>query len=498
MKFHWRPLLGVALAGLGRGAEDLRQGPGLPPPRPVGGDRGRATSPSTSSACSSIPRGRRVRVRRSTCSTRPRSSRRRSCRCSPVGQDGPQPQPGQLLRRDRAGRLLRRQRRARHRLHQRPAAAGAAVLLPRHAADPARRAELRPDPDQPAARPGAQPPAGRLPPAPHPDRAGPTTTRTRSAAAARWCRARRRGFVHHYPERVDGLKVRERAARRSPTTTARRRCSGTAWPTGRRSTSSRRTGSSSARSTTMHIRERMVEHLNHDRPRPRRRRRGRASAWPRRRRTVANHGRSLTGAEPGPRSRQRRRRPQGRRPRRRRGRPRQRATGARHADRRPGATCELLAPVDGDGATPPTAATLPVDRAMNTVASVLYDAVVVADGDDGVDGVRSKGELANSSPRPTSTPSRSPRSARACALLHELDLPGAELAPADGGFVDDAGVVTLVGGDADEPGEVRRRLRRRDRRPPYTTTGRSSVSGPDVHGRDRARARSWVSPRSGP
>ena len=52
VKFHWKPLLGVALAGLGRGAEDRRQGPRLQPPRPVGGDRGRATTRSGSSACS--------------------------------------------------------------------------------------------------------------------------------------------------------------------------------------------------------------------------------------------------------------------------------------------------------------------------------------------------------------------------------------------------------------------------------------------------------------
>jgi catalase len=48
-----------------------------------------------------------------------------------------------------------------------------------------------------------------------------------------------------------------------------------------------------------------------------------------------------------------------------------------------GAVVELLAPVDG---TVTTAAgdVLPVDRAMNTVGSVLYDAVVVADGADAV------------------------------------------------------------------------------------------------------------------
>ena len=54
-----------------------------------------------------------------------------------------QPQPDQLLRRDRAGRLPPRPPGPRHRRHRRPAAAGAAVLLPRHPAHPARRPELR-------------------------------------------------------------------------------------------------------------------------------------------------------------------------------------------------------------------------------------------------------------------------------------------------------------------------------------------------------------------
>ena len=51
-----------------------------------------------------------------------------------IGKMVLEPQPGQLLRRDRAGRLPPRPRRAGHRLHQRPAAAGAAVLVHRHAA----------------------------------------------------------------------------------------------------------------------------------------------------------------------------------------------------------------------------------------------------------------------------------------------------------------------------------------------------------------------------
>ena len=41
VKFHWKPRARPAPGGLGRGAEDLGQGPGLPPPRPVGRHRGR-------------------------------------------------------------------------------------------------------------------------------------------------------------------------------------------------------------------------------------------------------------------------------------------------------------------------------------------------------------------------------------------------------------------------------------------------------------------------
>ena len=82
-----------------------------------------------------------------------------------VGKMTLEPQPRQLLRRDRAGRVPHRQRRAGHRLHQRSAAAGPAVLVPRHPAHPPRRPELRRDPDQPAGRAGAQQPARRLPPA---------------------------------------------------------------------------------------------------------------------------------------------------------------------------------------------------------------------------------------------------------------------------------------------------------------------------------------------
>ena len=66
-----------------------------------------------------------------------------------------------LLRRDRAGGVPSRTRAARHRFHQRSAAAGPAVLLHRHAAAAARRAELPRAGDQPPALPDAQLPARR-------------------------------------------------------------------------------------------------------------------------------------------------------------------------------------------------------------------------------------------------------------------------------------------------------------------------------------------------
>jgi catalase len=91
-----------------------------------------------------------------------------------------------------------------------------------------------------------------------------------------------------------------------------------------------------------------------------------------------------------------------------------------------------------------------VDKAMSTAASVLYDAVLVAGGEDGVEDVSSKGELANwpleayKHAKPVGALGHGVR------LLADLDLPGARLAPAEGGSAADAGVVTLVGGGQDE------------------------------------------------
>ena len=72
---------GHALAGLGRGRQDLRRRPRLPPPRPLGGDRGRRVS-RVRARRADLHRGAGGAASASTCSTRPRSCRRSWCRCS--------------------------------------------------------------------------------------------------------------------------------------------------------------------------------------------------------------------------------------------------------------------------------------------------------------------------------------------------------------------------------------------------------------------------------
>ena len=217
---------GRALPGLGGGADAQRHRPGLPPPRPVRRDRGRR-----------VPR---VGARASRSSRTPR--RRRSpgidlldpTKIVPGGagagaagrEAGAQPDADELLRRDRAGRLPPRPPAAGHRRHQRPAAAGPAVLVRRHAAHPAGRAELLADPDQPPTRAGQRHAARRLPPA----------RRARRGRAVPAELARRRQPVpgrrrrERVPRRAGdggrGAQGPRRTRRRSTTTSARPGCSG--------------------------------------------------------------------------------------------------------------------------------------------------------------------------------------------------------------------------------------------------------------------------------
>ncbi len=88
---------------------------------------------------------RRVRLRRARRDqAHPRGGAARPDRRA----DGARPQSGQLLRRDRAGRLLHVEHRAGHRLLERSAAAGPALLLSRHAEVAAGDDQLPPAADQ--------------------------------------------------------------------------------------------------------------------------------------------------------------------------------------------------------------------------------------------------------------------------------------------------------------------------------------------------------------
>ena len=94
---------GQARPGLGRGAEDRRQGPGLPPPRPVGGHRARRL-PRVGAGPAADRRGQGGQP-----GLRPARPDQADSRGDGAGADGrpagAQPQPRQLLRRDRAGGL---------------------------------------------------------------------------------------------------------------------------------------------------------------------------------------------------------------------------------------------------------------------------------------------------------------------------------------------------------------------------------------------------------
>ena len=159
VKFHWTPVLGHAFAGVGRGGQDLGRRPRLPSSRPVGGHRVRQLS-RMGAGLPAVQRGagRIVLVRH----PRLHQARPRGAGPDHAGRPhGVEPQPGQLLRRDRAGRVQHGERRPRHRLHERPAAHRSAPLVSRHADVPTRRPELPRTADQLAAGTGLQQPARR-------------------------------------------------------------------------------------------------------------------------------------------------------------------------------------------------------------------------------------------------------------------------------------------------------------------------------------------------
>ena len=146
----------------------------------------------------------------------------------PVGLLTLTAQPDELLRRDRAGRVPRRQPGAGHRRHQRSAAPGAPVLLPRHPAHPARRARTSTRSRSTGRTPRSTTCCATASTRTRCTPASRRTSRTPSTAAARSSPAWRKdgAFVDVPPPVAEAVKDAGRAGARSTTTSARPGCSG--------------------------------------------------------------------------------------------------------------------------------------------------------------------------------------------------------------------------------------------------------------------------------
>ena len=236
-----------AVSAVERSGEDQRRRPRLPSARPVGCHRDRRL-PRVGTRCPGVRRRlcRRVRLRRlgrhqdHPGGTGPGDADR---------ANGARPGRGQLLRRDRAGRVLHPERGARHRLHQRPAAPGPQLLVPGHAAQAPRWAELHPPAGERAEVPGRPLPAGR----PHGLRQSGRSDQLRTQQGD-WGDARDHARIRSADSRRSRPTSRERSnasgRSASPTTTARPANSSSARPRPNRRTSSTDSCSSCQRSKT--------------------------------------------------------------------------------------------------------------------------------------------------------------------------------------------------------------------------------------------------------
>ena len=249
------------------------------------------------------------------------------------------------------------------------------------------------------------------------------------------------GAYAHFAERVEGHRCGS-AARASRTTTASRRCSGTAWPAGRRQHIVAAFSFELGKVDYAHVQERVVGHLNlidHELATQVAANLGLRPPG----NDVTNHGRSspaLSQADQ-PRSTSTRKVAV------------LAADGVDVATLRPvldrlvdgGAICEVLAPHGGELATGDGGGLL-VDRSLVTTSSVLYDAVLVAGGDASVGALLDTGDAVH-------FPAEAYKHVKPVAalgagvrLLERAALPGARLATADEGVVADRGVVTLASG----------------------------------------------------
>jgi len=109
-----------------------------------------------------------------------------------------------------------------------------------------------------------------------------------------------------------------------------------------------------------------------------------------------------------------------------------------------GAICEIVAPHGGELATA-NGGEVSVDRAVMTMSSVLYDAVLVADGKQSADALLSNGEAVHYSSEAFKHAKTVGAIGEGVRVLRQAPMPGARLAEGPGdGVVAEAGVVTVI------------------------------------------------------
>ena len=218
MKFHWKPKLGLQSVVWNEAVKINGADPDFHR-RDLWNAITHGRLPGVGARRAAVRRRlrRRLRLRRAR---RHQDHPRGAGARPPHRPPGARPDGRQLLRRDRAGGVLHPERRARHRLHQRPAAAGPQLLLPRHAAQAARQPQLHVPAGQRAEVPHGPLPAGR----PHGDGQPGRACQLRAQLVDR---ARRPGLARtpSAGSRASPRPSRARSGasgrRASPTTTAR-------------------------------------------------------------------------------------------------------------------------------------------------------------------------------------------------------------------------------------------------------------------------------------
>ena len=229
VKFHWKPKLGLQSVVWNEAVKINGADPDFHR-RDLWDAIQTRRLPGVGARPAALRRGLRRRSSTSTSSTRPRSSPRSRCRsaasagwCSTARVDNFFAETEQVA-------FCTQNVVPGHRLHQRSAAAGPQLLLPRHAAQAARRPELHPPADQRAEVPVRTTSSRTATWRCTTRRAGPTTSRTPGAARRRPARGPGRRASRSFPRGDRGPEAARPLGDASPTTTARRGSSTSARP----------------------------------------------------------------------------------------------------------------------------------------------------------------------------------------------------------------------------------------------------------------------------